>query len=170
MEEPQTKCVNCGEERAAKDCKLCFSVLVCADCNEKANIIYDRARTELRTLLTLLQETIRIALIEGRLSFAAEPSAPAARAEVLRVILGLMESNDGKRAVAVHRPAGVRVPNEVPVSGVPGHRCGMAHRNGGVATRFDYSDGSVESKDRAVPDLLSASDDGHEGAGPAARR
>ena len=170
MDAPKTKCMNCGSEQLAKDCRLCFGVLVCAECHEKANIIYDRARAELRTLLTLLEETIRLALVEGRLTFATE-QASASKAQILRTILGLMENGNGaKRSAAVYRPVGVGVPNQMPVPGMPGHRSRVADHLGGLVRRNDDSGRPNQSADRAVPEVPSASDDGGKGTGSAASK
>lgn len=95
----ELKCMNCGTRVAPKDGLLYLSVFVCPTCKEEAEILRRRARKDLSKLLTLLDETIRLALVEGRLKLSGEDGAPdKSKREVLMTIMELLEAKQNGRS------------------------------------------------------------------------
>jgi len=127
MEAPIANCMNCGKKVPIDKLRLCFEVLVCEDCQTVALAIFDRGRTELRQLLVLLQESIRLALVEGRLALPDGPVEKVSKRDILKTIVQMVEAKDGRHDdCTVQRPGGDRVPDTLPTSGVPGGGDGVA--------------------------------------------
>jgi len=160
METPELRCLNCGTTLPASSFKMCFDVMVCEHCHGVAQIIYDRGRSELRTMLTLMRESIRLALIEGRLTLP-EPAAKPSKREILRTILQLVETRD-ERTSATGRDGGGGVRDTVPSPGLPGEGDRVPPAWRGVATGDDGPGGPDRPGDRQVPDVQALPDDGHE--------
>ena len=92
------RCLNCQQPVREEDAKMIFSVLVCSECHEVATIIDKRGRSTIRTMLTLWQETVRLALVTGklRLPSGSSPKNPPSRRDVLRTIIQLVEAYDAR--------------------------------------------------------------------------
>jgi hypothetical protein len=107
MESPIVNCMNCGKKAPASTFKLCLGVMVCDDCDVIANTVYDRGRVELRSLLTLLQESIRLALMEGRLNFTSDVDPSASKRDILKTIVQLVELRHARGATSgIHGSVG----------------------------------------------------------------
>ena len=105
MEAPTVQCLNCHRKVLGTECKLFFGVMVCGDCHTVATVVYDRSRTELRAIMLVLQESIRIALVEGRLRFPDGAGAASSKHEVLKVIMQLVEAKNERSTHALHGAA-----------------------------------------------------------------
>ncbi len=92
--DPKIRCMNCGEMTLPKDGDLYLGVFVCPMCKGVAEILRKRARKELKHLLTLLDETIRLALVEGRLKLG-EQDPQGDKRKVLMTIVDLLEAKNG---------------------------------------------------------------------------
>jgi hypothetical protein len=125
MDTPIVSCMNCGKRAPADQFKLCFEVMVCSDCHVVATTIFDRGRTELRQLLTLLQESIRLALMEGRLAFPDGRVGKPSKRDILKTIVHLVETKDERTSPSLHRTAGSPVPDTLPAPGMPGEGDGV---------------------------------------------
>lgn len=98
MEQGQLMCINCHKSVEQNAAKLFVGVFVCPSCFTLADRLYKRSKLELEQLLVLLQDSIRVALIEGRL-FPMEggPLDEIPKADLLRTIVKLQETKDAKR-------------------------------------------------------------------------
>lgn len=67
-------CVNCHKDVAPEQAKMFAEVLVCPDCYIVAERLFERGNKELRMMLTVLKEMIRLALVKGELQFAQQQS------------------------------------------------------------------------------------------------
>lgn len=86
----ELSCMNCKKQVLQQDAKIFASVYVCSSCYDKAERIYAKCEAELRRLLLMLREAIRIALVEGRLQFAeGKPLEEVPKAELLKMIVEL---------------------------------------------------------------------------------
>ena len=115
------RCMNCGTLVSIKDCKLFTEVLVCLQCHGVAKTVLERSKEELRMLGTLLEESIRIALMEGKLSLPDGPQSQPSKAAVLRSIIMLVEGRNGQQRQSVdtdNGAGGCRVHGGVPDPGV----------------------------------------------------
>jgi hypothetical protein len=86
------RCLNCSKHVAEKDARIFAEVYVCSPCSDMAERLYHRCEGELRRMLLLLRESIRVALVEGRLHYgAAESSQDISKEELLKMIVQLSE-------------------------------------------------------------------------------
>ena len=67
-------CVNCHKDVAPEQAKMFAEVLVCPNCYIVAERLFERGNKELRMMLTVLKEMIRLALVKGELQFAQQQS------------------------------------------------------------------------------------------------
>ena len=63
-------CMNCRKDVPEVDGQVFAGVFVCPICFTLASRLFERSQRELKQLLSMLQEAIRIALVEGKLHFA----------------------------------------------------------------------------------------------------
>jgi hypothetical protein len=93
--------MNCKAPVAPGAAKLFAGVYVCLGCHEVASRLETRGTAELKALLTLQREAIRIALVEGRLVLGpAEPARELSKREVLQEVMRLVDQADKKKAEA----------------------------------------------------------------------
>lgn len=64
-------CVNCGEEIQPDDAKIFAKVLVCSACNTLAERMLERGERTISLLKSLLELSIRQAIIDKKLQFHA---------------------------------------------------------------------------------------------------
>ncbi len=67
-------CVNCHKDIEPAEAKMFAEVLVCPDCYIIAERLFERGNKELRMMLTVLKEMIRLALVKGELQFMQQQS------------------------------------------------------------------------------------------------
>lgn len=67
-------CVNCHKDVEPDQAKMFAEVLVCPDCYIVAERLYERGNKELRMMLTVLKEMLRVALVKGELQFMQQQS------------------------------------------------------------------------------------------------
>lgn len=80
--------MNCQADITSGQAKIFRGVLVCSDCHKLAERVLENLERELRQLLTLAGESVRVALIEGRLQFAeAGPGGDLSKKQILEAIL-----------------------------------------------------------------------------------
>lgn len=92
-------CLNCKAPVDPPKAKVFAGVFVCPTCYEVAERLEQRGTAELKALLTLQREAIRIALVEGRLHLSlADVSREPTKREVLQEVLRLAEQADKKKA------------------------------------------------------------------------
>jgi hypothetical protein len=109
-------CLNCKKPVASDRAKIFAEVFVCPACYETAERMYKRSEGELRMMLTFLRESIRLALIEGRLfvneGHLNEQEVP--KTELLRMIVRLEEQREASRAKQAPPtlPSGKASPNK----------------------------------------------------------
>jgi hypothetical protein len=125
------KCVNCQKPTDPKDAqhyKFFAGVFCCGECFVIAERFFDKGTEDLKSLLVMLKESIRIALVQGRLKLGTPPPMrDTPKREVLEEILKLREKMDvdGSPPGAGH-PPGQPVPTGRP--NVPLRRVGPAGR------------------------------------------
>jgi hypothetical protein len=61
--------VNCHKDIESSEAKMFAEVLVCPDCYVVAERLFERGNKELRMMLVVLKEMIRLALVKGELQF-----------------------------------------------------------------------------------------------------
>lgn len=94
-------CLNCHNPVDPQKAKIFAGVFVCETCHLVATRLEERGTAELRSLLTLQREAIRIALTRGELVLGpAEPTRELSKKEVLEQIVKLSEAADAVKARA----------------------------------------------------------------------
>ncbi len=87
-------CMNCKKPTPESDAKVCAEVFVCSACHEMAERLFHRLEGELRRLLLLSKETIRVALVEGKLHFAHTHERDVPKDELLKMIVQFSEKKE----------------------------------------------------------------------------
>jgi hypothetical protein len=82
------KCKNCGNPVGA-DGKLFAEVFVCPTCYAIAERVFERGAMLLRRISVLLRDTIRYALMNGKLDFSSASAEKVGDGDLLRRIVGL---------------------------------------------------------------------------------
>lgn len=86
--------MNCDKQVGPSEARLFASVFCCATCFELASRLYQRLENELKKLLVMSKETIRIALIKGELHYASGEPQDVPKEELLRMIVQMSEKKD----------------------------------------------------------------------------
>lgn len=84
-------CLNCKAAVPQDEAKIFAEVFCCANCFSLAERTYGRLQEELRKLLLVSKESIRIALLEGKLHLGEASNKELSKEEVLREIVRLEE-------------------------------------------------------------------------------
>lgn len=87
-------CMNCGKATDTNNTKFFAAVLLCPDCHTMAEHFYQRCEKELRYLLTMLKESIRVALLQKQFSFQEGPAGDVPKKAVLEEILRMVEAKN----------------------------------------------------------------------------
>lgn len=87
-------CMNCNKPTSDEDGKLFAEVFVCSTCYTTAERLYQRLEGELRRLLLLSKETIRVALIEGKLHAETASEQEIPKEDLLRMIVQFSERKE----------------------------------------------------------------------------
>jgi hypothetical protein len=88
-------CLNCKTEVSQEKAKVFAGVFVCPDCYTKAERLYNKCEGELKQLLLVLKEAIRVALVKGALQYnPASPLDEVPKDELLEMIVKLTEKKD----------------------------------------------------------------------------
>lgn len=87
-------CMNCKADVPAGEGKFFAEVFVCARCQTMAVHFHERLERELRFLLTMAKESIRISLVQGKFNFPEGPAGEPSKKDVLEAILALEETRD----------------------------------------------------------------------------
>lgn len=84
-------CMNCTNPVPQDKAKFFQAVFVCERCYELAEGIYRKTEKELKQVLTVFQESLRLSLLQGKLHLGTEPSA---KIEGLRNLLSAVPKGD----------------------------------------------------------------------------
>jgi hypothetical protein len=87
-------CMNCKRLVEPSRAKLFAEVFVCEDCHTMAVHFWDKLDRELRYLLVMAKESIRLALLEGKFSFPEGGAQEVSKREVLQAILRMQEARE----------------------------------------------------------------------------
>lgn len=87
-------CMNCKADVAPDAGKFFAAVFLCADCQAMAVHFHERLERELKYLLTMARESIRISLVQGKFSFPEGPAGEPSKRAVLEEILKMEEQRD----------------------------------------------------------------------------
>ena len=84
-------CMNCQTVVRQADARVFAEVYVCPTCYAVAEQMYKRLEVELRRMLLMSKEAIRVALVQGKLHLPAGGLEEVSKEEVLKMIVQLSE-------------------------------------------------------------------------------
>lgn len=87
-------CLNCNKSVSQPEGNIFAGVFVCQECYERASRLHHRLEMELRKMLMMSREAIRIALVEGKLHFGTEQARDISKEELLKMIVKMSEKNN----------------------------------------------------------------------------
>jgi hypothetical protein len=90
------RCLNCPRTVPTNEAKVFAGVFVCPTCHDTAERLYRRSEGELRMLLLMLKESIRIALVEGRLHVGERSVEEVSKTDLLRMMVRLEEQRTAR--------------------------------------------------------------------------
>ena len=114
-------CLNCQADVPGESALFFAGVFVCGDCHAIATRLLERGEQELRRMLTMQQEAIRIALINGQLRLGpAEVLEEIPKADLLKAIVDLVEKqhDPANRSLGPSDPEDESVPSTKPSGAV----------------------------------------------------
>lgn len=94
-------CLNCDASVVDSEAKIFAGVFCCPICYSRAERLEENLQLELRRLMTMTRETIRIALVEGKLHFGADSDKEVSKTALLQQIVKLEDIKDAKKHPAV---------------------------------------------------------------------
>ncbi len=97
-------CINCKKGVPAEESQFFDGVFVCKRCGVMAQRVYERGQKELQQLLLVFKETVRIALIEGRLHFGESAEPEVSKTDLLRTIVRLEEEKRSSHGARGRKP------------------------------------------------------------------
>ncbi len=84
-------CLNCKQTVQPQEAKVFAGVYVCPSCFSISERLYQRGEQEIRHLLTMMKESIRVALLDGRVNFKEQKVEEVSKTDVLRAIVKMEE-------------------------------------------------------------------------------
>lgn len=91
-------CLNCKADVAPNAGKFFAEVFLCESCHLMAQHFHERLERELKYLLIIARESIRISLVEGKFSFPEGPAGEPSKRQVLEEILKMEEHRTKEQA------------------------------------------------------------------------
>jgi len=101
MADEQLHCMNCKKPVVQADAKLFAQVYVCPDCYTQAEHFWLKLDRELRYLMTMAKESIRLALVTGKFSFPEGAASDVPKQDVLQAILAMHEAREAKETTCL---------------------------------------------------------------------
>jgi hypothetical protein len=93
-------CVNCRQKVGQVNAKFFDGVFLCPSCHGVALRVEERLTSELKMLLVMLREAIRVAACDGKLHLSDTGIAPeASKKDVLEAVLQLTERKEARKKV-----------------------------------------------------------------------
>lgn len=89
-------CMNCRKTVSEEDGRVFAEVFVCPGCFLIAERLYQRLELELRRLLAMSKEAIRIALVEGKVSPSSGEKEVLSKEELLKMIVQMSEKKHAR--------------------------------------------------------------------------
>lgn len=93
---PTLPCMNCRKPIESGESKIFAQVFVCPTCYGTAKSFYEKLEVELRQLLTVAKESIRVALVEGRFHLSEAHVRDISKRELLQEIVSMEERARGR--------------------------------------------------------------------------
>jgi hypothetical protein len=90
----ELSCMNCKRSVEPSEAKLFAEVFVCSGCHAMAVHFWERMERELRYLLTMSKESIRLSLLEGKFFFPEGAAQDVSKTDVLRAIVSMHEARE----------------------------------------------------------------------------
>lgn len=86
--------MNCCREVLPGDGKIFAEVFVCPDCYVVAERLYQRAHQVLKLVLVMMKDTIRLSLLQRRLSFKSSAIETMTKSQLLGALSKLVDAGE----------------------------------------------------------------------------
>ena len=108
-------CLNCKAEVSEGAGKLFAEVFVCPGCFLIASRLYERADKDLKQVLVMMKESIRIGLLQGQLQFSEEELQTLSKPDLLRQMAIFSEEAQRNACLNTEKmiPSGQNMPPHV---------------------------------------------------------
>jgi len=110
------ECMNCRQTVRPEDAKLFAEVFVCPTCHAQAVHFWEKLERELRYLLVVAKESIRLSLLEGKFFFPEDKGSEVSKREVLQEILRMQQARE---EAACKTPTTISLESSPPVASTP---------------------------------------------------
>ncbi len=87
-------CLNCKADVPQGEGKFFAQVFLCEKCHTMSTHFFERLERELKSLLTVAKESIRVALVQGKFVFPEGPAGAPSKRAVLEEIIKLEEARE----------------------------------------------------------------------------
>jgi hypothetical protein len=102
MDQNALDCLNCHNPVKPEEAKSFAGVFVCPSCFGIAEHVYSRGEAELRRMLLMYKETVRIALVKGELTLSSLEQKEPNKRDVMQAILQMGMTHGQLRSAADH--------------------------------------------------------------------
>jgi hypothetical protein len=103
MDNDTLKCMNCKSPVGASEGEFFAEVFLCKNCNTQAVHFWHRTEAELKHLLTISKEAIRLSLITGKFTFPEGPLGDVSKRDVLQEVLKMEEAREQHAKKNAHK-------------------------------------------------------------------
>jgi hypothetical protein len=83
-------CTNCKKELLSGQAAVFHDVIICLDCHKMATTIMERAKAQVKMMLLVYADILRVALIKGTLQF---PELPVEQLTIPDIMKGVIEKS-----------------------------------------------------------------------------
>lgn len=97
MSDLELPCLNCQKMVGGSDALIFEGVYCCPSCHAVASRALTRLEAELRSLLVLARESIRVSLIERRLHLPDKPEEDISKTDLLQAIVELQQKRSQRK-------------------------------------------------------------------------
>lgn len=87
-------CLNCGDDIPSDGAKCFAGVLVCPVCADRAERLEKNLQQELQRMFSMTRESIRIALVQGKLHFGGPNNQETSKTDLLKQIMRIEEMKE----------------------------------------------------------------------------
>ncbi len=94
-------CLNCNEPVKDEEAKIFAGVFCCPVCFERAERLDRSLQAELKRLFIMTRESIRIALVEGKLHFGDAANSEVPKTELMKQMVRLEEIREKSKGAAL---------------------------------------------------------------------
>lgn len=108
-------CLSCKKDTPPDEAKVFAEVFLCADCFRIAERLYRRGESELRMMLLVLKESIRVAALKGELQFNFGKLEDLPKADLMSHLAKLADEARAQSVPRNKNPWPSKTPDKTPL-------------------------------------------------------